>query len=145
MTYEVGAFLADCYTPVLIAISLWIFYLQRAKGEPIRLDVRGLALSVVLVYAVRLLDAWLGIWPALNLDFSTHTAIALALCVHHITYRVKWIIPVVLGLLAYLQLMKYMHYHSYRDMLTTSLCIAPFLWWFWTGGRKHNSNVFPVI
>ncbi|RKF15723.1 hypothetical protein DBZ36_15185 [Alginatibacterium sediminis] len=131
MTYEVGAFLADCYTPVLVAISLWIFYRQRAKGQPIRLDIRALALSLVLVYALMLLDAWLGIWPALNLDYSTHTAIALAFCAHHITYRVKWTIPVVLGLLAYLQLMKFMHYHSYLDMLTTSLCLVPLLWMVW--------------
>ncbi len=41
------------------------------------LQFGGVVLSTVFIYAVMFVDNTIGIWPAFDLDYSTHTAIAL--------------------------------------------------------------------
>lgn len=79
-----------------------------------------------LVYGMLLIDNALQLWPSLGLDYSTHTALAIALvvplwhCCEHKKLRGFW----ALSLLAYAGLMRYQQYHSWADMIATALYMA---------------------
>ncbi|MBQ1783863.1 MAG: hypothetical protein II007_09445 [Gammaproteobacteria bacterium] len=84
-------------------------------------------IAAAIVYGLMLVDLWLGLWPRWGLDYSTHSALAIALVV-----QLWWLLPRLrwlwLGsLLAYAALMRYQGYHSWGDMVTTALAVLPVL------------------
>jgi hypothetical protein len=120
--------IADTYTPLLLMIALGVA-IARAVGGQRWFWLRLLA-SALLVYGLMFADNRWHWWPALGLDYSTHTAAALALALFigvglHI--RLVWIL---LGtsLLAYGELMFYLGYHTWIDMGTTAAVIGAGLW-----------------
>jgi hypothetical protein len=120
--------IADTYTPLLLMIALGVA-IARAVGGQRWFWLRLLA-SALLVYGLMFADNRWHWWPALGLDYSTHTAAALALALFigvglHI--RLVWIL---LGtsLLAYGELMFYLGYHTWMDMGATAAVIGAGLW-----------------
>ena len=125
MSYETLDAIADSYTPLLLIISLILFALRFRRSNPVIYGLR-LGLYTLCVYASQWVDKVLNLWSSIGLDYSTHTAAALALTIllifqssHFATRTLSLFI-----FFAYLLLMKIQNYHSFGDMLTTGFCIG---------------------
>ena len=132
LTYEQWDTIADAYIPTLALIYFMLIgykIYQRQYGLASTHFVITLLCSVV-VYSLMFLDNAIHIWPRFNLDYSTHTALALVFVqsIWQITPSVKKPTKLFLALsfFSYLLLMKWMGYHSVLDMLTTILVLIPF-------------------
>lgn len=120
--------IADAYTPMLLVIALGVATVKVINGQ--RWFWLYLVASALLVYGLMFADNRWHWWPALGLDYSTHTAAALALAIFigvGLSTRPVWIL---LGtsVLAYGELMFYLGYHTWLDMGATAAVIAAGLW-----------------
>ncbi|WP_261815418.1 hypothetical protein [Vibrio gallicus] len=132
LQYSTWAFIADLYTPLFLIVA--VFLLRKySQGRGVRLwrCASALLLSTLYLYIVRFVDLGLGIWPSFNADYSTHTAVALVLVVQIYTLNKKLGVYCALLLVSYMQLMKYLGYHTYLDMITTSLFLLPVFLLIW--------------
>jgi hypothetical protein len=123
--YEILDRIADSFNPTLFLLSVTLLFLthrDKLKGYFI-----GLFASVVWVYGIQEVDSSVGIWRATGLDYSTHSAVALAVGLL-LTYLDKryalWVAPLIA---AYFGLEIYQQYHSVLDIITTSLAMIPLL------------------
>ncbi|ABM02678.1 conserved hypothetical protein [Psychromonas ingrahamii 37] len=127
------AIIADLYTPLLIFI--WLFYLYQ-EGATRGAEIKVLLLSLLLVYTVMFLDNYFNIWATWELDYSTHSGLALIFVVN-LTWRNKILrLFAPLSLLVYCCLMLKLNYHSFADILTTLLVLLPALL-YWQKGLKN--------
>ena len=94
--------------------------------------------SVVVVYAVMYTDNRLGLWPRLGLDYSTHTAFAVAIITSLAVVSFRWLFFLIPCLIGYAGLMLYLGYHTMVDILTTALVIAPVTWGIHRIGRADK-------
>lgn len=138
--YQLGAIVADIYTPLLI-ISCMLLLRQEYQGSHnFRCTLLSLY-SCVGAYGLMLVDMAWDIWPRFGADYSTHTAIALALVFIIVRLLPVWqkgrraskalLTGALASLLAYMLLMKWMDYHTFLDMFTTALALLPWLYWLW--------------
>ena len=134
------AFIADCYTPVLLLLALWVCIQQWKQGDKFYwLDLMAL---IAIVYGMMFLDKRFNIWLYFSLDYSTHTAASLALIIfiaHKKSFTVK--LQFMLSLLVYAELMNLLNYHSWSDILTTAIAIVSISCGFYTGAnwlKKYN-------
>ena len=128
------ALLADCYIPLLLLGC--VYAIARAPvgaaarnespmfGLPQTIGIALLLSGLLIAFGLGWLDRRLGFWPGLGMDYSTHTAVALALGLFLLVQlkHGRW-----LGLLSlpgYGVLMGYLGYHSAGDMLSTSAAIT---------------------
>lgn len=130
MDYETLDKIADAYTPLLLAIFLigvgvqlkqsWPNYLRAARY------IFRFLLLIAFSYGLMFVDNSVGIWLAIGLDYSTHTAIALALviCLVEIFPRFRWLS--IGSLLLYMGLMLYQQYHSLLDIVSTGVIVLLF-------------------
>ena len=132
LTYEQWDTIADAYIPSLALIYFMLIaytIYQRQYGLALTYFAMTLLCSVV-VYSLMFIDNAMHIWPRFNLDYSTHTALALVFVqsIWQIISNVKIFTKIflILSFVSYLLLMKWMAYHSVRDMLTTILVLTPF-------------------
>ncbi|SKC31483.1 hypothetical protein CZ809_00961 [Photobacterium piscicola] len=127
MTFEQWAFVADIYTPMIVIICV-ISMVQLGREQGMRsglFALSGVLLSTAFIYAVMFFDNALGIWPAFNLDYSTHTAIALVFIGYFLVYTPKLRRGMVLSMVGYAALMMYLKYHTLSDIITTTACVMP--------------------
>lgn len=120
--------IADAYVPLLLAIALGVATVKWMNGQ--RWFWLRLVASALLVYGLMLADNRWHWWSTMGLDYSTHTAAALALAIFigvGLRTRLVWVL---LGasLLAYGELMFYLGYHTWRDMGATAAVIGAGLW-----------------
>jgi hypothetical protein len=88
--------------------------------------------ALVVAYGWERIDLHFGLWPGIGLDYSTHTAVAVAaggvLWMFWASARIAW----AFWLLAYAALMLWQRYHTVGDILTTALvvafCLTPLLY-----------------
>lgn len=119
---------ADAYTPLLLLIALLDIALRWRAGD--KLHGFKLAYALVMVYGWMFIDKGLQLWHSLGLDYSTHTAAALALVIC-IAVRKRLAVKIVLGcsLVLYGGLMHLLSYHTWLDMMSTAsiiaLCVLP--------------------
>ena len=73
-------------------------------------------------------DERFGLWSGLGLDYSTHTAFAVAIITSVSAMNRRWLFVLAPVLLAYAALMIYLGYHSLLDILAAALVIAPTTW-----------------
>lgn len=131
LTYKQWDVIADAYIPIL-AILFLVFIVRLIFKKQFKLSATLLAvtgLSIVYVYGWMYLDIKLGIWPRIGWDYSTHTALAWALVWANVFAYKNSRIPVFISLGLYLGLMDYQNYHTWADMISTSLVIGPFVYW----------------
>lgn len=117
---------ADVYTPVLVIV--WLLVLIRAARVPefpARLHLLACAVSVACVYLCMFADQWLSLWPVFGLDYSTHTALALAFVMALAGFGRALALAGLTSLLLYMALMWSLDYHTWADMLSTVLMIGP--------------------
>jgi hypothetical protein len=131
MLYETLDTIADSVNPALACLALIFPWLDREairkKGSKWSFWARTL-LSLAVVYALMFTDNRLHFWPSLGLDYSTHTAFAVAVVTSIGAMNYRWLFFLVPVLVAYAGLMMYQGYHSLMDILTTALVIAPLAW-----------------
>ncbi len=129
MTFEQWAFIADLYTPIIVIVCVICMVLSGCKqGLKVGLlELSGVVVSTLFIYAVMFIDNTLGIWPAFNLDYSTHTAIALVFIGYFIVYTPKLKVGMVLSLVGYAALMMHQKYHTLADIITTTICVMPII------------------
>src|SRR6187431_2932291 len=115
---------ADYYIPFLLLVTLGVGTLEIMRGY--RWFWVKLFASAILVFSVMLLDYKVHVWAVVDLDYSTHTALALALVVFigaGLQSRMGWVF-LLTSFLAYLELLFYLGYHSWADMGLTVAVIG---------------------
>ncbi len=128
MSYEQLDAIADSYIPVLLILFLLGLGRNAYRLWP---DYRASVFSLlyllgllIISYGLMFFDNAVRLWPALGLDYSTHTAVALSLVFALCTLfqkQWKWLAA---SMLAYAGLMLYQEYHSVLDILSTGLVIS---------------------
>ena len=124
-TYRLLDAVADAFNPLLALLGLAAPFLGRSRPRGSTFAyflVAGLSLGVV--YLVRALDERHGLWSAVGLDYSTHSAFATAIVVAMAAFRRRWWAPLVLALAAYFALELAMGYHDVLDILSSSALVA---------------------
>ena len=146
MSYETLDTIADSYIPLLLLLYLGQVIALGLKQQLWLKPIASLMLMVMAVYGLMYLDYRFALWLQVGLDYSTHTAAALALCwlcfVAALALLRKslqdwpqtnsdWLSlsPILLpvSLILYGFLMDYQDYHPWSDMITTAGAIVPFL------------------
>ncbi|MEC6881692.1 hypothetical protein [Photobacterium piscicola] len=127
MTFEQWAFITDLYTPMIVIICvISMVKLEREQGMRSGLfSLSGVLLSMAFIYAVMFVDNTLEIWPAFNLDYSTHTAIALVFIGYFIVYTPKLRGVMVFSIVGYALLMIHQKYHTLSDIISTTIIVMP--------------------
>lgn len=145
---QILAILADIYTP---AIALACVYC-------IRPTLKYYLYAFVWVWGIMLIDNALRIWLRFGLDYSTHTGLVLIFVLPFIwrwqrlqaqtldaqhqhalaSIASRQSIFATLSLVIYAGLMKFLGYHSWMDMLTTSVLLVPGLYWFLTLNMRNK-------
>ena len=132
LTYKQWDTIADAYIPTLALIYFVLigYKMYQRQYKLVLTHIVVTLLCGVVVYGFMFLDNAIHIWPRFNLDYSTHTALALVFVqsIWQITPNAKKPLKLllVLSFVNYLLLMKWMNYHSELDMLTTILALIPF-------------------
>ena len=131
MRYESLDIIADSVNPVLGLLALVFPWLDREAirkcGSRRSFWTRTL-LSLAVVYAILFADERFRLWPILGLDYSTHTAFAVAIITSMSAMNRRWLFLLAPVLMAYAALMIYLGYHSLLDVLAAALVIAPTTW-----------------
>ncbi len=126
MSWDTLDAIADSVNPILGLIALlWPWLRWRAAWRRAALSVATTLVSVGFAYVLSALDGRYGWWPSVGLDFSTHTAVALALVVSLCAIKPSIWFAWVGVLCAYVVLMLHQGYHSLTDIVTTAAVIAP--------------------
>ena len=146
LSYETLDAIADSVNPTLGVVSLLVPWLRpESRKKAIALDVFTLV-AVALAYAGQAIDSRLGAWPSAGLDFSTHTAIFIAIASSLWQQGKAWRFAAALLGLAYAALMVYQRYHTWLDIVSTAAAMLPplaLLWWWamriWRPEVRGNS------
>ncbi|WP_163831362.1 hypothetical protein [Spartinivicinus ruber] len=138
LSYEVLDFIADSYIPLLFLYILFLIGLVAIK-EGLMFAARYLLIffiGVVLVYFIMYLDIILQIWPSFSMDYSTHTALAIAIVNYLVVYKQQYKSYFIVSLIAYCLLMLYQQYHTVLDIVTTAVVISPMSFAIFIFGKR---------
>ena len=135
LSYETLDRIADAYIPLLL-VCFFIFAVSAlTSSKTCWRKARNLLIVCVVmliwIYGMYFLDQQWLIWHRLGLDYSTHTAVAAALCAQlwHLSSPANPCRPIwPLSLLIYCVLMHYQQYHTWSDMLLTLLYMGIGIW-----------------
>lgn len=123
LDYKTLDFIADIYTPLLLLalIILMARSIFAAEWPRSRCEFFLLCYGFIVIYGLMLVDQLFSIWPSIGLDYSTHTAAALLvvilLCLLQPSLqKISWG-----SFLIYALLMRYQHYHTVTDMVSTAI------------------------
>lgn len=146
LSYRQWDAIADSYIPLLVLLNVMHLVLYVLHGthcfkafifqylKQSSIHIACILLCLIWVYGLMFIDNALKIWPAFSydghiLDYSTHTALAWVFsCYLFFVYQQRFKLVSVLLLITmglYLCLMKFQNYHTFADMLTTSLVVLP--------------------
>jgi len=128
LSYETLDKLADAFIPLLAIIFLLatviIFFRspddRKALGKTF---IYGVFL-IVISYGLMFLDKRFHLWHSAGLDYSTHTAVSLALIIPLCLLLKRYQTVFIISALAYTALMLYQKYHSMMDIVTTAAVIS---------------------
>lgn len=126
-------FICDLYNPLLLAVCIAVCGIYIKQRSFLRL-LRFFGI-IFVVYGLMYIDKLLQWWPSFGLDYSTHTATALAMCLfiaafvreQEIKGRVLIFGVLGLSLIAYEQLMVVLNYHSWADIVSTAAVVGGIL------------------
>jgi hypothetical protein len=129
-TYQQLDVIADSYIPALFIITVLMLardiFKFGLKSNLIQLS--SVILSIVIVYSVMAIDNHFKIWPALDLDYSTHTALSLVF-VMYLSSQSKVLLALsTTSFLFYILLMIYQKYHTTADIVSTAVILIPIFW-----------------
>ena len=126
LDYETLDSIADSYIPVLVVLSLTSLSKTAILTHWRVLGIHAaiMSSSFLVAYGLMFIDSQLQLWSMMGLDYSTHTAVALAMVVFLIVAAKKYLFVWLGSLVCYVLLMLYQGYHSIEDILTTMLCVG---------------------
>ncbi len=117
--------IADSVNPGLVLLTLFVAWRYRAREGVVPWAlVMTTVTSLIFVYVIQYADTRFGLWPSLGLDYSTHTAFAVAVVTSLALYASKLLWVLLPLLLLYAALMMYLDYHTLADILTSAFVIA---------------------
>lgn len=128
LSYETLDTIADAYTPIILITSLLLIIWNGAKRSW-KISARQffeLMAGLVIVYGLMFLDNEFKFWQSFSWDYSTHSAIALALVMFISITQHKLALYSVVSLLTYYVLMLYQQYHTIQDILSTVVVVGSF-------------------
>ena len=132
MNYEQLDTIADSYIPIL-AIVLFAFFVFNFKSKCfLNTSVKLLRvfICVLIVYILMFVDGYFSIFSSFGLDYSTHTALSLALVSCLVSFiSLTWSkVSFVVSMVLYFLLMLYQQYHSLADIFVTLIVVLPFFY-----------------
>lgn len=129
-TYQQLDAVADAYIPALLLIIIMFLIRDMFKlgGKQSLIQLVSVITLIGIVYLVMGVDNYFKIWPAFGLDYSTHTALSLALVVCLCTKGKLFMSVFLLSFVAYVALMIYQQYHTIEDIVSTALVLWPMFW-----------------
>ena len=147
MTYERLDAVADSVVPTLAVLALLLPWLPLYRTRLAAWKrILSTLLAVAAAYVGQAVDQLTGAWPALSLDYSTHSAVCVALLIPlgHLSRR--WAVAAVVIGIAYAALMVYQGYHTVWDILTTAVPIglAAEIIWRAVAGRGTLRSASPA-
>jgi hypothetical protein len=120
---------ADLVNPglvLLVVATPLLIGRRRTSGGTARRLWLATVLTLAAAYALAGLDAALHLWVRLGLDYSTHTAVAVALAASLGLWRRRLLAPLILVVAGYAVLMVRLRYHTLGDITTTAAVVAVF-------------------
>jgi hypothetical protein len=88
----------------------------------------GAGLGVAVIYAIQATDNRYQLWPALGLDYSTHSAFAASIVVSMCALRRSWLPAFAVSLGLYFALVLAMGYHGLADIVTAAVLSSSATW-----------------
>ena len=130
LTYQKLDVIADSYIPALFIMSVLVLALDMFRyGIKSKFrDLISIIVAIVIVYLVMALDNYLEIWPILNLDYSTHSALSLVFVMYLSSKNKTLLFLSVASFLFYILLMLYQKYHTIADIVSTCVVLMPLFW-----------------
>ena len=114
------ALLCDSIIPLLVAL---LIYAGRRK-RPLR-SLARVAASLGWVYALHFADRGFTFWGSADLDFSTHSAVAIAVGTTLAMQGRGWLALTLVLWICYAALMVHLGYHTTADLGTTAVAVLP--------------------
>ena len=136
--------IADLVNPVAAVVALGLPWLRRPASVERGGGMVVLTLAAIaLAYVVRAVDEALRLWPRIGLDYSTHTAVFVAIASSVWQHGRAWRWPSAALGACYAALMVRQGYHSPLDIATTTAALLPataLLWSVATPRRERQDR-----
>ena len=140
LSYELLDRIADSHNPLLgvlwLSLSLFPAFSRQWRTTFYRL-ILGIA-NLLVAYSFMWFNAATGLWTKFNLDYSTHTGVALALTVTIATISIRFGIAATVLISLYIPLMIYQGYHTLSDIFTTAIVVCAPIFLISYATRKHS-------
>jgi hypothetical protein len=125
-TYELLDCIADSVNPTLGLLALSVPWLRahrvRRPSAPAR--IAGTLACVGIAYAGQLIDRVTEAWSVIGLDYSTHSAVCVALLCSLAHLSGRWRIATIAIGTAYAAVMMFQGYHTLADIVSTAMPIG---------------------
>lgn len=117
--------LADATNFILVCWLLIVLIAGTKRQVLSGKDWLAVALAIASVYIVKILDSKLHVWDRLNLNYSTHSALAMAVVTSLFFLAPPHRMVAIAVFVAYEGLVFLLGFHSLLDILTTLIVAAP--------------------
>ncbi|MCW8876835.1 MAG: hypothetical protein OQJ89_06710 [Kangiellaceae bacterium] len=146
LSYQQWDAIADSYIPLLLTLSLIFLFVNfwQKKFKRGTFELSSLILGALSIYTIMFIDNALKIWPSFNSDYSTHTALALVFVFYLCEKHKIALVGAAVSMCGYIVLMMYQEYHTFLDIITTSIVVLPTLYLIRTLLKKfhlHNRQL----
>ena len=128
MDFETLDAIADAYIPLLAIIffiGLTVSAVMVLKDRQFLRRVFVFFASLLgIAYGFMFLDNTFHLWPYVNLDYSTHTAVSLTLVIANCLLARQFWKLIISSFILYVLLMLYQKYHTVLDIFSTAIPIV---------------------
>lgn len=147
LSFETLDSIADSVNPICGVVAFLVPWVKRRRRARAALTLNALTIVAVgLAYLLQALDGATNLWSRLGLDYSTHTAVFIAIASSIWQHGIPWRWSIAGIGLAYAILMRVQDYHSVLDIVSTGAVIVPLLILFWwRAGGIGRSETLPNL
>jgi len=121
---------------IVPTIAILLIYAGRKQSRALLIRV---TIALGWGYLLHFVDRAVGIWRGFDLDYSTHTAVAIALGTSLARLGWAWMAAAVALWVAYTMLMIQVGYHTLADILTTAGANLPIAVAAQFAGRRQTA------
>jgi hypothetical protein len=121
---------------IVPTIAILLIYAGRKQSRALLVRV---TIALGWAYLMHFVDRAFGIWREFDLDYSTHTAVAIALGTSLARLGWAWMAAAVALWLTYAMLMIHVGYHTLADILTTAGANLPIAVAAQFAGRRQTA------
>lgn len=126
-------------------IPLLALLLVIAAHRNWRRTLPSLLISLGWVFLWQTLDRSFRLWASMGLDYSSHTAVALAVATSLAFRGKQWFAAAATVCVVYAALMRHLEYHTIADMLSTAAVVLPAsIAATWFIGRRETARPTPA-